>query len=164
MPSSINFQIQDYSGEKSTVSIPVTPVTAVNFDTVLGNLATQGRNELEAAIDGVSAGTISKVAAVAYDIPLSSDIPPDPWAQREAGLRVYGRGASSQKLYTLTIPAPNFAVLADQGSDVVRLDRSTEVEELVTALEDNWKGYTNPATGTTEAIVVEKMMLVGRNN
>lgn len=163
MPSNISFTLVDHSVESTTVVIPVQNVTAANFDTVLGNIATQGRFELEAAIAGVTTGALSNVGAKAYDEPQTFTVPVDVWSQREIGLRVWGRGQTSSKLYSITIGTADLDALAPGVNDDVPLD-GTAMADLVTALEDNWRPTYDGSVGTTEAIVVERAQIVGRRN
>lgn len=164
MPSSLSFTLIDHSAESTTVTIPVANVTAANFDTVLGNIATQGRFELEAAIEAVTTGALSNVGAKAFDEPQAGATPPaDVWSQREIALRVYGRGATSGKLYTISIGTADLDALNPGIDDDVPL-AGTAMADLVTALEDNWRPTYDGAVGTTEAIVVERAQIVGRRN
>lgn len=163
MPSNISFTLADKGGETTTVTIPVQNVTAANFDTVLGNLATQGRFELESAILAVTTGALTNVGAKAYDEGQVFTLPTDPYSQREIGLRIWGRGQTSGKLYSITIGTADLDVLDPGVNDEVDL-AGTEMAALVTALEDNWRPTYDGSVGTTEAIVVERAQMVGRRN
>lgn len=163
MPSSLSFRLVDHSNESTTVTIPVANVTAVNFDEILGNAATQGRNDLQTAIAAITTGYLAEVSAKAYADAIAGSAPADVWSQREIALRIWGRGQTSAKLYSITIGTADLDVLNPGDNDVVPLD-GTEMAALVTALEENWQPTYDGAGGTTEAVVVERAQVVGRSN
>lgn len=159
--ASISFNFIDHSDERSSVVFQLPEVTAVNFDEVLGNLATQGRFELEQALLGVTRGTLYRVRANAIDDVLSAVPPVDPDAQREDGLRVWARGNTTTSLYSWTIPTADRAILAVPGSDEVPLT-GAEMVALVDAIEENVQP--SYSVGLFENVTVIRAALISRNN
>ena len=159
--ASISFNFIDHSNERSSVVFQLPEVTAVNFDEILGNVANQGRFELEQALLGVTRGTLYRVRANALDDTLSIVPPVDPDAQREDGLRVWAVGETTARLYSCTIPTADRATLAQPGSDEVPLTQ-TEMAALVTAIEENIQPAVSP--GVFENVTVTRAALIGRSN
>lgn len=157
MSSYLNFQIRDYSDEKSTVSIPINDVTDLNFDDLTPG-AGSARGDLQTAIEGVTIGNIAKYTSKVHDEAVNDVRPTDAAAQREAAIRIYARGQDTNKLYTLSVPCPNFDVVAQAGTDLIDLT-GTEMAALVTALETHWQPPLD-ASG----VLVEKAVLVGRRS
>ena len=163
MPAQLSFTLKDQSNENTTVTIPTRTVTAANFDEVMGNIATQGRFELEAAIRAVSTGAMQRISGLALDVDLGEAKPTDFWSQRETGLRVWGRGAVSGKLYSVTIGTADLDALEPDDNDVVSLANAAMVT-LIAALEDYWEPNYDGAVGSTENVTVERAQIVGRRN
>ena len=153
------FTYLDFSAESSTVSIQVPEITSANFDEILGDGALEGRGILRAALDGVTRGLRVRESAVAVSEVFGGSVT-DEDAQREDGLRVWGRGDDSGKLFSLTIGTADRAILAQAGTDDAALD-GTEMAALVTALETYWKADYG---ATVEDITVVRARLVGRAN
>ena len=153
------FTYRDYSDETSSVSIQIPGITSANFDEILGDGALEGRGILRAAIDGVTNGLRVRESAVAVG-EVFAGVVTEPTAQRENGLRVWGRGDSSGKLFSITIPTADETLLAVAGTDDVPLD-GTEMAALVSALETYWKADYGAAL---EDITVTRARLVGRAN
>lgn len=154
MAAKINYQVRDYSDEYSTVGFEINPIGAANYPDV--ELLTPGgaANEIYNAILGVISGNVAAYNAKTEDDVVNDVQPTEPSAQRESGLRVYGRD-NNGKLHSRTIPCPNFAVLATPGTDLVNL-AGTEMAALVAALEAHW------TPGGALSVTIEKAMLVGR--
>ena len=153
------FTYRDFSDEVSSVSIQVPAITSANFDVILGDSCIQGRGILRAAIDGVTRGLRVRESAVAVAESFGGTLT-DQDAQREDGLRVWGRGEDSGKLFSITIPTADRANLAVAGTDDVPLD-GTEMAALVSALETYWKADYGAAL---EDITIVRARLVGRAN
>lgn len=163
MPSSLSFRLIDNSSETTTVTIPTRNISAANYDEVFGNIATQGRFELEAAIMGVVTGNLVNVSGKSLDDPQAGAVPADVWSQREIALRVWGRGNVSGKLYSITIGTADLTALTPGADDIVPLGNAA-MAALVTALEDYWEPTYDGAVGTTENVTVERAQVVGRAN
>lgn len=153
------FTYRDFSDESSGVSIQIPEITSANFDEILGDGALEGRGILRAALDGVTRGLRVRESAVAVSEVFAGSVT-DEDAQREDGLRVWGRGDSSGKLFSITIPTADRANLAQAGTDDVDL-AGTEMAALVTALETYWKADYGAAL---EDITVTAARLVSRAN
>ena len=151
----MTFTYADYGGETSTVAINIS-ATSANTLAELEVIST----ELSAAISAVSKGALRK-REYGPQIVVSNLPAADKDAQRELKLLITMRGATSEKLYTLSIPvadptALNFGV----GDDVLIGDgASTDVAALVVALNANARA--NEPSG--EALSVIRARLVGRN-
>lgn len=163
MPSQLSFSLIDASGEMTTVTIPTRTVSAVNYDEVFGNAPTQGRNELQASIAGVTLGGMRQISGKSLDVDVGEAQPANVWAQREIGLRVYARGVDTGKLYTITIGTADLDALAPGADDVVPLGGAA-MAALVADLEDFWEPTYDGGLGTTENVIVEKAIVVGRRN
>lgn len=163
MPSRLSFTLIDHGSESTTVTIPTANVNAANYDAVFGDLPTQSKADLEAAINGVTTGFMNRITGVSLEESIAGAAPADPWSQRELGLRVWGRGQVSGKLYSITIGTADLVALAPGTDDVVSLANAA-MATLVTALEDHWQPTYDGAVGTTETIVVERAQVVGRSN
>jgi hypothetical protein len=83
--------------------------------------------------------------------------PSSPYANREAGARVFYHNDTSNEKGRVTIPGPDLANVDIQaGSDLFDLT-DTEMASLVTWLEAN-------AEYDGESITVDRAVLVGRNS
>ena len=153
------FTYLDFSAESSTVSIKIPNITSANYDEIVGDGALEGRGILRAALAGVTRGLLVRESAVTLSEVFGGSVT-DEDAQREDGLRIWGRGDDSGKLFSITIPTADRANLAVAGTDDVPLD-GTEMAALVSALETYWKADYG---ATLEAITVVRARLVGRAN
>jgi len=145
-------QITDYSNEKS--SFGVTSVTAN-----AGNLAAQ--QTLAAALVGaVEALTIGEVTKQSMNLVIldAPAIPTSPFAQREMKWLVQYQGATSGKIFTVEIAAPDITDNVAPNTDIADLS-STDWAAFVAAFE----AYVKSPDNGTEAVTVIKAKLVGRN-
>jgi len=152
MATANQFQITDYSNEKS--SFGVTSITAN-----AGNLAAQqtAAAALFAAIEDLSIGELTKQSMnlLIYDTPA---IPTSPYAQRELKWLVQYQGDSSGKLFSIEIAAPDITDNVVENTDVADL-ASTDWAAFVTAFES----YVRSPDNGTETVTVIGARLVGRN-
>ncbi len=152
MATQNTYQITDYSNEKSSFS--VTSVTAN-----AGNLAAQQTlaANLAAAVDDLTIGELTKqqMALVILDTPA---IPTSPYAQRELKWLVQYQGATSGKLFSTEIAAPDITDNVVINTDVADL-ASTDWDAFKTAFE----AYVKSPDNGTEAVTVVGARLVGRN-
>lgn len=146
------YQITDFSNEKS--SFDVTSITAN-----AGNLAAQQTAAalLTDAIDDLTIGELTKqyMTLKIVDTPA---IPTNPYAQREMKWLVYYVGATSGKIFTIEIAAPDITDNVVGNSDTADL-ASTDWAAFVTAFES----YARSPENGTELVTVLKAKLVGRN-
>jgi len=152
MATQNNFQITDYSNEKS--SFGLTSITAN-----AGNLAAQqtAAAALFAAVEDLSIGEVTKqtMNLVIYDTPA---IPTSPYAQRELKWLVQYVGDSSGKIFSVEIAAPDITDNVVENTDVADLG-STDWAAFVTAFES----YVRSPDNGTETVTVIGARLVGRN-
>jgi len=152
MATQNQFQITDYSNEKSSFGV-------VSITANAGNLAAQqtAAAALFAAIEDLSIGELTKQAMnlIIYDTPA---IPTSPYAQRELKWLVQYQGDSSGKLYSIEIAAPDVTDNVVVNTDVADL-ASTDWAAFVTAFES----YARAPDNGTETVTVIGARLVGRN-
>jgi len=148
----VQFQITDYSNEKSSTVLNTTVLTAGNFaaqQTLAAALA--------AAIEDLSIGELTKqsMSLVILDTPA---IPTSPYAQRELKWLVSYVGDSSGKIFQIEIAAPDITDNVVGNSDIADL-ASTDWAAFVTAFES----YVRSPDNGTETVTVIKAQVVGRN-
>jgi len=152
MATQNNIQITDYSNEKS--SFGVVSVTGNS-----GNLTAQtaAQAALTDAVANLSIGVVSKAT---YGIQLidAPGIPTNPYAQRELKWLVQYQAATSGKVFSVEIAAPDVTDNVVVNSDQADLG-STDWLAFISAFEAFAK---SPDNGT-EAVVVIGAKLVGRN-
>ena len=129
--SVVNFKIIDFSGEYSSVALNIPDVTEVNW------LATNtGILAIQTAIAGLTAGNIAQRSLTAYAVPVNDTFPSEQYAQRETGLRLFYKDITNGKKFHITIPAPDLALIAEAGSDMV--DMTNSIVDALTALLTTW--------------------------
>jgi len=149
---STNFQITDYSNEKSNFSVNSTVLTAGNFaaqQTLAAALA--------AAVDDLTIGELTKQIAIVPVVD-SPAIPTDPYAQRELKWLVRYQGDSSGKLFSIEIAAPDITSNVVPNTDVADIT-STDWAAFVTAFE----AYAKSPDDVAETVTVIDARVVGRN-
>jgi len=149
---STNFQITDYSNEKSNFSVNSTVLTAGNF-AAQQTLAAA----LSAAVDDLTIGVLTKQIALVPVID-APDIATDPYAQRELKWFVRYQGDSSGKLFSIEIAAPDITGNVVPNSDVADIT-STDWAAFVTAFE----AYAKSPDDVAETVTVIDARVVGRN-
>jgi len=149
---STNFQITDYSNEKSSFGVNSTVLTAGNF-TAQQALAAA----LAGAIDDLTIGELTKQIALVpvLDTPA---IPTDPYAQRELKWLVRYQGDVSGKMFSIEIAAPDITGNVVPNTDVADIT-STDWAAFVTAFE----AYAKSPDDVAEAVTVIDARVVGRN-
>lgn len=153
MPHYSNFQLLDYSGERSTVSMfngPITAGTIAGFLTAFGGMRT--------AIDGITLGTMSKEKWVGDDTLLSNALPANAFAQRELKWLVVYRNTVSNKIYTLEIPTAD-----PTGRLIAGTDRADLAEANTAAFVTAFNAFARSPENDTDAVAVQEILLVGRN-
>jgi len=147
-----NFQITDYSNERSGFRV-------VSPDLTAGNFAAQetAADALAAAVDDLTIGHLSRqtLSNVLIDDP---DIPTDPYAQRELKWLVRYRGATSGKMYSLEIPAPDVTGNLVANSDLAD-PTSADWVAFISAFEAFARTPDNPSA----LVEFVDARLVGRN-
>lgn len=148
------FQLLDYSDERSTTTIHVGAITAVS---IAGFLTDFGA--LKTAIEGITLGVVSQESWVGDRTALSNTPPADAEAQREKKWLVRYTGDTSGKVYTLEIataelggghllPMSDFADLTE-----------TDMAAFVTAFE----AIARTPDDDTETVTVQSIQFVGRS-
>jgi len=148
----VQFQITDYSNEKSSTVLNTTVLTAGNFaaqQTLAAALA--------AAIEDLSIGELTKQinSVPVVDTPA---IPTSPYAQRELKWLVQYQGDTSGKLFSSEIACPDITDNVVINTDVADLS-STDWAAFVTAFE----AYVKSPDDVAETVTVIGARLVGRN-
>lgn len=156
--SQVSIGIRDYSNEVGRASFTLAIAstdTAADLDAM--------STDLQAAVNPVTLGVISNVS-FAY-VPFESEaIPTDPFAQRELGLRILYTGNSSNRNFSVTIPAPDLDALTLLGNtDEVDLEDASVMADLVAWIEAN-VDYPHGDPPGVETVTVRRAYIVGRNN
>jgi len=149
---STNFQITDYSNEKSNFGVNSTVLTAGNFaaqQTLAAALA--------GAIEDLTIGELTKQTALVPVIDTPA-IPTDPYAQRELKWLVRYQGDSSGKMFSIEIAAPDITGNVVPNTDVADIT-STDWAAFVTAFE----AYAKSPDDVAETVTVIDARVVGRN-
>jgi len=149
---STNFQITDYSNEKSTFSVNGVTVNAGNF-AAQATLAAA----LAGAVEDLSIGELTKQITVVPVVDTPA-IPTNPYAQREMKWLVRYSGDVSGKLFSIEIAAPDITDNVVPNTDVADIT-STDWVAFVTAFE----AYAKSPDDNTESVTVVDARLVGRN-
>lgn len=129
MTSVVTYKIIDFSGEYSSVAFNISPIDEETWVAVdLQVLA------LQTAIAALTAGNVAQRSLTAYTVPVNDTYPTEQYAQRETGLRLFYKDNVNGKKFHVTIPAPDLALIAEEGSDMVDMSNSI-VGALVAAME-----------------------------
>ncbi len=152
MSTQNNFQITDYSNEKSSFGFLSVTGNAGNLTAQEGLAAA-----VAAALANLSIGVVSKET---YSILLidAPGIATNPYAMREVKWLVRYQGDTSGKLFSLEIAAPDVTDNTVVNSDVADLG-STDWAAFKTAFE----AYAKSPDNGTESVTVVGARLVGRN-
>lgn len=150
--STTTITFNDYSDEKSSLTVHAAELTAANFDAE----ATEA-GALSLAINALSIGSLVRrtISQVEIDNP---DTPTNVYAQRELKWLVSYRGATSGKLFQLEIPCANLTDNLVVGTDIADIT-STSWDNFITAFE----AYARSPDSPTELVTFEGARLVGRN-
>jgi len=149
---STNFQITDYSNEKSNFGVNSTVLTAGNF---------AAQQTLAAALAGAIADlTIGELTKQIALVPVldTPAIATDPYAQRELKWLVRYQGDSSGKMFSIEIAAPDITGNVVPNTDVADIT-STDWAAFVTAFE----AYAKSPDDVAETVTVVDARIVGRN-
>jgi len=149
---STNFQITDYSNEKSNFGVNSTVLTAGNFaaqQTLAAALA--------GAIEDLTIGELTKQTALVPVVDTPA-IPTDPYAQRELKWLVRYQGDTSGKMFSIEIAAPDITGNVVVNTDVANL-ASADWAAFVTAFE----AYAKSPDDVAETVTVIDARVVGRN-
>lgn len=152
MTAQLSATFMDVSGEKSITTVNIATQGGSVTITDIASFVTT----LETALNGVSLATLYALSFRQLFVDDPADLPTSPYAQREAGMRVFFHNTQGEKGH-LTIPAPDMAncdLLA--GTDLFD-PADTEVAALISWLESY--GYIG-----SYPITVDKVVYVGRNN
>jgi len=150
--STTSITFNDYSNEKSTVTVHAEELTAANFDA-----QETEAGALSLAIFALSLGSLIRrtIQQVVIDAP---GIPTNVFAQRELKWLVSYRGDTSGKLFQLEIPCANLTGNLVAGTDLADVT-STAWDNFITALE----AYGRSPDDDTETVTFESARFVGRN-
>lgn len=159
-----SFTIEDYDGEKSTMSLNIGPITAANFTARRNAL-----DELKAATQDIIAGELRKTS-ITEQFAESSDAVTDQTAQRESKWLVTYRDVTQfldvantinnvgfGNLYSVEVPAALLSLLAGNSDLLVLTD-----EPMATWV-TKFEAVQNSPTGGNEIQVVS-IRHVGRNS
>ncbi len=149
---STNYQITDYSNEKSNFSVNSTVLTAGNFaaqQTLAAALTT--------AVEALTIGELTKQIALVPVVDTPA-IPTDPYAQRELKWLVRYQGDSSGKLFSIEIAAPDITSNVVPNTDVADIT-STDWAAFKTAFE----AYAKSPDDVAETVTLIDARVVGRN-
>lgn len=146
------FKIIDYSGEYSNVALNIPDIDETNYVTINGFVLA-----LQSAIVALTAGNVASRQLTAYSTPVNDSFPTNEYAQRETGLRLFYKDTVNAKKFHITIPAPDLALVAVEGTDFV--DMSLSVVAAVTDAMELFmvSPYGNPVS-------FYKGVIVGRKN
>jgi len=146
------FKIIDYSGEYSNVAMNIPDIDESNYVTINGYVLA-----LQTAIVALTAGNVASRQLTAYSVPVNDSFPANEYAQRETGLRLFYKDTVNAKKFHITIPAPDLALIAVEGSDFVDMSLS-----VVAAVTDAMEAFMVSPYGN--AISFYKGVIVGRKN
>ena len=149
---STNFQITDYSNEKSNFTVYAPVLTAANFTAEQALAAT-----LAGTIDALTIGELTKQVALVPVVDTPA-IPTDPYAQRELKWLVRYQGNASGKMFSIEIAAPDITGNVVVNTDVANL-ASGDWAAFVTAFE----AYAKSPDDLAEDVTVIDARVLGRN-
>lgn len=161
----ISFRMRDKNLELGSVRLPVAQPSAVAG---AGSIALfwddLGGSALKDAIEAVTLGVIANGYFGIDEFTKDPAVPASNFAQREFGLRVYLKGDSDGRTFTITFPTVDAAALTlvPGKRDVVLADAGP-MAELVTELETHLV-YPSTVGGDTQTITVDSAAVVGTNS
>lgn len=149
--------MQDHTLEKSVFKLYNGAITGAS---IAGFLTNYGA--LKTAIENICFDNIYQDMWVGDSSLITPAAPASHYAQRESKLLIRYRGATSGKLFTVTLPTVDLAKLTfvPGGKDAVDITTGAEMIALVTAIETIGR----TPDSDTETITVESAQFVGRNN
>lgn len=128
----VTHTIQDYSGERSYTRHYLPAITDANFDAIAGNGVGDNVGDLRLALAAVCEGTFVKHEVTCVTSRDGIFVATDPDAQRERKIVIRCVDSLNYR-FTIEIPCPNLALLAQPDTD--EIDRTvTEWQTLETAL------------------------------
>lgn len=154
MAALLTARFRDYSDEYSTFSVLVDDIDGVTRTWV--ELASQ-ISGLESAVEAVSLCTLVSVHFRQLGNTLDDTIPASPYAEREAGIRLFYSDDVNGKKYNVTVPGPDYATIDVPGTDEIPLTQ-TQIANMVTWMEAHM------VSPDGNAITVDRAVKVGRNN
>lgn len=167
MPNTATFTFEDYSKEKSGVSVNIGPLTAANFAAKRAAIDALGD-----ALPGITRGAHRKTS-ISEQFIIDTAVVTDQIAQRETKWLVTYRDNTDfydvantianvgfGQLYSVEVPTADPSLLA-QGSDVLDINPATRLP-AVTDFINAFQAVQNSPTGGNEIAVVE-IRLVGRS-
>jgi hypothetical protein len=131
MPAKVSLSYLDYSGERSTANWYTNEPSGATFDVEAweGDML-----DIAQAIDAITLGTRG-AWNISYQVEAGSQaLPASAVAQREIGLRVFFQDDTTGDMYSLVLPCPDLALLAQSATDNVDLT-ITEMAAFVAAFE-----------------------------
>jgi len=152
MTALAQFKVIDYSGEYSGVKMNVPDIDESNFVAINGFVLA-----LQTALAALTAGNIASRSLTAYTVPVNDTYPTSEYAQRETGLRLFYKDNVNAKKFHITIPAPDLALVAVEGTDFVDMSLS-----VVAAVTDAMEAFMVSPYGNP--ITFYKGVIVGRKN
>jgi len=119
MAGKIGYTFTDISGENSRTDIYVADLTAGNIAATLAAADPTGTGNLGAAIAALSLCQPSSYDVLALKAPGSATAPTNNYAQRELALMVTYQDNTTNRLYRVSIPGPDWATIGLAGTDSV---------------------------------------------
>lgn len=155
--ASVSHTCIDNSGEQSVVTFYLQDVDGNNYDDVVGNGNGDDVGELRQALATITLCNFVRHTVTTEVYPELGELPSSPWAQRELKLLVQYIDNVTSKRYTVTIPAPNLAILAQPGTDIVDHVSNLVASSFVTNFE------THARSQDGNEVTVLGMRIIGRN-
>jgi len=142
---------RDYSGEASSMSVPMTDLTA-------GNIVAQTTliNNLFSALSAITLGEQQKQAITLSSIQVSGDLPTDVHAQRENKWLLRYHDSVTNERFVVSVPCADLSLLAT-NSDMADMSGS-EFAALKTAWELIVRGPND-----NNLTILDSAQFVGRN-
>jgi len=145
----------DHSGEKSRTEMYLVPLAAGGANQAA---VVTSHDNVKAAIAVVTLCNFTASTLLhGYD-PDVPVIPANDFAQREIGLWVQYVDVTTSKYYSLTIPGPDLALLAQANTDEVDIAANVTAAALVLVLEAELRSELG------NAIQVTRMRIIGRRS
>lgn len=155
-----NLTYLDFSSEKSTNKVPSYNIDAANLATWL-----TGWGAYKTASAGITLGTQQKEQVIIYDTVLSNSLPASQVAQRESKLLVRYRGDTTGELFTMTIPTADLAALTFAAGALGNTDYIVIADGgVMAAWVIAFEAIARSPRDDSEAVTVESVQVVGRNN
>lgn len=145
--------LNDYSAEKTSISVSSQALTAANFDAQV-----TAWTALRTAIQALTLGITHK-QSLNTEVMLSSALPTDPTAQREIKWLVSYQGDTSGKLFQVELGTADLT----GGHLVANTDLADLTDSDWTAFITAFEAFVRSPDSLTETVTVVGARFVGRN-